>query len=155
MQRTVPAVSFTTSHRALAMKSSRMLFGKDMTSTERFRAAWNEMPWSQIMMSIPERHAWVWKQTYELGLRDTNRNSKSKIIGLYIGQVCVFVSMYLVTQPVWRYVIDREWPLHMQLGHERENARRWGADVYFADGKFQKPVFHINPPALTMTADEV
>ena len=155
MHRTVPAVSFTTSHRALAMKSSRMLYGKDMTSTERIRAAWDEMPFWQMHMSIADRHAWIWKERYELGLRDTNRNSKLKICMYYTLHVILWVNLFNWNYPLLHYIFKREWPSWMLRENSRAEAQRWGTDVYFADGKFTKPYFHINPPALTIKADEV
>ena len=155
MQRTVPAVSFTTSHRAHAMKSSRMLFGKEMKSPERFKAAWDEMPFSQIGMSMAERHAWLWKQRFELGLRDTHRNSKSKIIGMYVMTSLLTMGVFASSWPIYCYGVYRDWPYSMRRENSREYARRWGADVYYADGKFTKPVFHISPPMLTMTCDEL
>ena len=155
MQRTTQRVSFTTSHRALALKTTKMVFGNDMTSTERFRAAWDEMPVAQVQMSYAERHAWVWKMRYELGLRDTHRDSKVKTVFSYVLAVLMCLNFFGWWWPVIEMIIWRQWPYEMRRENSREYARHFGSDVYFADGKFVKPVFHINPPALTMTADEI
>jgi hypothetical protein len=154
MQRTTQRISFTTSHRALAMKSTRPVFGYDMTSIERYRAAWDELPFWQMNMTRKEQHAWLWKSRFELGLRDPMRLTKLRSIGVTFMKLGGVLPLYLLWS-IMEYVIYRDWPYNYRRENARAYAQRWGGDVWFADGKFAKPVFHINPPALTMTAEEL
>ncbi len=155
LRRTVPAVSFTTSHRALMYRANRPLLGKDLNSIERFKIAWDEMPLTMMGMSRKEQNAWHWKAMYQLGLRDVNRLTKGRVIFNWIYFV-LFAYLGINTFCMsFIYMPALGWPEHFKRENAREYARAHGGDVWAADGKFVRPYFHINPPMLTMTTDEL
>jgi hypothetical protein len=159
LRRTAPAVSFTTSHRALMYRANRPLLGKDMNSVERFKAAWDETPFTMLGMSRKEQNEWHWKAMYQLGLRDVNRWTKLRSISNWI---FLFLFAYVGSQTFFAMFIympivggPSGMPDSWKREHSRESARARGSDVWAADGKFVRPYFHINPPMFTMTTDEL
>jgi hypothetical protein len=156
LRRTAPAVSFTTSHMALAYKSSRPLLGGDLTSGDLIKAAWDEMPFTNFHTSRKETWAWVWKAKYELGIRDYYRHTKARIITNYV-LMFLILACFMEYQYALPIVI---WTGKPPWYAQKENAvayskRKYGADVWCADGKFVVPWMHINPPMLTMTVAEL
>lgn len=156
LKRTVPAVSFTTSHRALAIRSSRPLFGNEMNSTARFKAAWDELPMTGYGFSNKQRFEWARRQLYELGLRDQARSTKSRQVMLYvIGFMLVYLSMETSFWACY-LVYYQTLPDRFKVPEvARQNARNMGVDVYCADGKFVRPYFHLNAPMFTMTVEDL
>lgn len=157
LRRTVPAVSFTTSHRALMIRASRPLLAADMTSTDRFRAAWDETPWTRIQMSKQELWDWDFKARYQLGLRDNVRLTKFG----YVWFVLYF------TLFVWLGVVELIWPSFYHAWYDvwpawlvseeynRKRAQAWGRDIWCADGKFSTPYFHLVAPMFTMKVEDL
>ena len=156
MRRTIPAVSFTTSHRALMMKVSRPLLGGDLTSVERHKACWDEMPLTVMGFSRKEMCDYYWRCMFEYGIRDAHSMTKSQIIMNWIFLVVftywLYKTMYF---PCIYYPIFQQWPEYMGMEQARAEAQSWGQDVWCPDGKFVKPYFHISPPMLTMTIEEL
>jgi hypothetical protein len=155
LRRTVPAVSFTTSHRALMYRANRPLLGKDLNSIERFKAAWDETPATLLGCSRKEQMEWQWKAMYQLGLRDVNRWTKLRSV---FNWIFLFLFAYAGANTFgMAFVVFPAigLPDHFKRENAREYARAHGGDVWAADGKFVRPYFHINPPMLTMTTDEL
>ncbi|KEG12622.1 cytochrome c oxidase VIII (COX VIII) [Trypanosoma grayi] len=156
LRRTCPAVSFTTSHRALMLRTSRPLLGGDMHSLERFKAAWDETPIHLLGASRKEAFEWHWKCMYQLGLRDTTRMTKLRVVMnwgalfsfLYLTYISVFYASFY-------HVYFEDWPEEFKRENARAYAQSKGGDVWAADGKFIRPYFHINPPMFTMTSDDL
>jgi hypothetical protein len=154
---TVPRVSFTTSHMALMLRASKpILGGHGMHSSDRYKAAWDELPLTTHTQSRAEQFAWDWKCRYELGLRDTYRNSKQTQIMLTLCWILMPICLYGYAGPFWLYHV---WFGEVMPQYNRENgvaySKQWGIDVWCADGKFVTPLFHINPPMFTMTIEEL
>lgn len=156
LRRTNAAVSFATSQRALALTRSRPLLGGDMHSVDRFKAAWDDMPLHMIGYSLKQRYEWHWRMMYQLGLRDATRITKLRVVMnwatlfafLYFGYISFFYTTIY-------HVYYQDWPEHFKREHAREYALSHGADVWAGDGKFIRPYFHINPPMLTMTEEDL
>ncbi len=157
MRRSVPAISFTTSHRALMLRNSRPLMGKEMNSQERCKAAWDELPFSNWGFSNKQRMEWLQRMCFELGLRDMPRSNKVRqiflaiwIIGaLKLGYHFVW-GAYLYRYIYWKfpdYMIDPE--------VARTDARNKGYDVWCSDGQFVRPFFHLNAPMFTMRVEDL
>jgi hypothetical protein len=155
LKRTAPAVSFTTSHQALALKSSRMLLGHDMTSVERHKAAWDEMPWTTFFWSRKDQWNWDWRCRYELGIRCNYFTSKAKSYMAWSMVPMALLCLWDMQWPIFVLIATDKPPAFMQRDHGEEYAKKFGKEVWGADGKFIKPYYHINPPMLTMTADEL
>lgn len=156
IRRTTPAVSFTPSHRALMMRASRPLLSAEMTSHERLSAAWNEIPFTLMGMSKAQVFEWHWRIRYDLGLRDMKSFSKSRLYTFYIAIAsCALLAYRILTIPLWVFPYNQAFPSYMLRDNSPEVARSYGQDVWCADGKFVTPYFHINPPMLTMTMDEL
>ena len=158
MQRTVPAVSFTVSHRALAMRSSKTLLGGGMNSFEKMKASWAEMPLHWAVLDFQGFRTWMIRMQYELGLRDFERSFKLNAIMM----TALATWTVLAASEYWSVLLHafiyREWPEHCGRGSIqglREHGKKYGKEVWYADGKFTQPLFHINPPYFTMTADEL
>ncbi|AAZ11052.1 cytochrome oxidase subunit VIII [Trypanosoma equiperdum] len=156
IRRTAPAVSFTTSHRALMLRTNRPLLSADMHSLERFKVAWDEMPVHLIGASRKQSFEWYWKCMYQLGIRSTYRMTKSRVV---MNWCAVFVFMYLTYISVcfssFYHIYYQDWPEEFKRENARAYAQSKGSDVWAADGKFIKPYFHINPPMLTMTTEDL
>ena len=158
MQRTAPAVSFTVSHRALAMRSNRALLGNNMTSWDRQKAAWSETPIHWAVLDFKGLREWVVRMTYELGLRDFERSNKFGCVMLYVLMTWSICASAEVGSVFWYHIIYRTWPEHSGrngMAGTVEYGKKHGRAVWYADGKFTKPLYHINPPYFTMTADEL
>jgi hypothetical protein len=157
LRSTVPRVSFTTSHMALMLRTTApLLGGHGMHSIDRYKAAWDELPLTTFSMSRSEAFAWDWKCRYELGLRDTYRNSKMTYAMLYCLWLLVPVLLYGYAWPFWGYHC---WYGEVLPQYNRENgpaySKQFGVEVWCADGKFVTPMYHINPPMFTMTVEEL
>ncbi|EPY43700.1 cytochrome c oxidase VIII (COX VIII) [Angomonas deanei] len=147
LRRTTPVVSFTASHRALAMKPSRTLLSADMHSVDRYKAAWDEIPLHMLGWSRKQTYEWYWKAYYQLGLRDPSRMTKLRSLinwgaafsFLYITYVSFFYATFY-------HIYMQDWPEHFKRENAREYALAHGGDVWAGDGKFIRPYFHINPP---------
>ncbi|EPY37123.1 cytochrome c oxidase VIII (COX VIII) [Strigomonas culicis] len=156
LRRTTPVVSFTTSHRALALRPSRTLLGGDMHSKDRYKAAWDDIPMHMLGWSRKRTFEWYWRATYQLGLRDTNRMTKLRSVinwaaafsFLYVTYVSFFYSSIY-------HIYFEDWPEHFKRENARDYAVEHGGDVWAGDGKFIRPYFHINPPMLTMTEEDI
>eukprot|EP00758_Cryptobia_borreli_P006912 Tbor_TRINITY_DN5222_c0_g1::TRINITY_DN5222_c0_g1_i1::g.16359::m.16359 len=156
LKRTIPSVSFTASHRALMLRTNKPLLGHEMNSTERYKAAWDDIPFSMIGWSNKDTFAWYWRCLYDLGLRDNMRWTKIRHIGLYANLgICLFFLYKCYFVACIYYPVFGEFPEHMKKENSRAHAQSKGFDVWCADGKFLKPYFHISPPMLTMTAEEL
>jgi hypothetical protein len=156
LRKTTPAVSFTTSHMALMLRTSRPVFGKDMHSSHRYKAAWDEMPLGGLFMSRKDIWAWDWKCRFELGLGDAFRTTKVKMVMFYclwpIGTACAYGYIW----PSFYHAIFQEVIPHMNRDNGVEYSKEaYGRDVWCADGKFVQPWVHINPPMFTMTTEEL
>ena len=157
IRRTTPAVSFTTSHRALMLRSSRTLLGNEMNSTARVKAAWDEMPFNTWGFSNKQRFEWHWRCMFELGLRDTCRNTKSRQI--FLAMIAIAMGYYvlnLIWPAYWYRIVFLKWPdkfANPDAG--RQDARNKGYDVWCADGKFVRPFFHLNAPMFTMRIEDL
>ena len=156
LKSTKPAVSFTTSHMALMMRSSRPVFGKDMHSRARYQAAWDEMPLGGLFMSRKDIWAWDWKCRYELGLGDGWRTTKIKNVMYYSLPFICTMCFYGYPWAGLYHALFQEMLPHMNrdngVKYSKEN---YGRDVWCADGKFVQPWVHINPPMFTMTTEEL
>ena len=157
LRSTVPRVSFTTSHMALMYKASKpILGGHGMHSVDRYKAAWDEIPFTTLTMSRAEAFAWDWKCRYELGLRDTYRTTKLTTIVLYTMALLCPIMIYGFVPPFWYYLAFKgEIPKQYSREYGPEYSKQFGVEVYCADGKFVVPFFHINPPMFTMTVEEL
>ena len=156
LRRTAPAVSFTTSHRALMYRSNRPLLGGDMGSIERFKAAWDETPLTLMGASRKEATEWHFKAMYQLGIRDVSRFSKVRSVTNWIFAVILaYVGYNTIGITFFYYPAMGQWPEYGKRENAREYARAHGGDVWAADGKYIRPYFHINPPMFTMTTDEL
>ena len=156
LKRTAPAVSFTTSHRALMMRSSRPLLGHDLTSTERVKAAWDEMPVWLFNKNRKESMAWDWKCRYELGIRDNFEATKGKywfIRGMFF--LWIPLTVEFIGPQLYMAATGGLKPKRWSKEYGPTFAKKFGYEVFCADGKFVKPFFHICPPMFTMTADEL
>ena len=151
------AVSFTVSHRALMMKTSKPLLSSDMTSTERLAAAWDETPWSRIQMSRQESWDWDFKARYQLGIRDNLRLTKVGAAFRIVFAICCFAwgipeiiwpSLYHFWFDVWP-----EWLISEE--YNRKRAQSWGKDIWCADGQFSTPFFHMVAPMLTCKVEDL
>ncbi|KAG8345210.1 cytochrome c oxidase VIII [Trypanosoma vivax] len=153
---TAPAVSFTTSHRALMLRTNRPLLSADMTSVERYKAAWDEMPFHLIGSSRRQSFEWHWRCIYQLGIRSTNHMTKLRVVGnwaaLFSFSYLTYISVYYSS---FYHIYYQDWPEEFKRENARAYAQSKGSDVWASDGKFMKPYFHINPPLLTMTADDL
>lgn len=156
LRRTTPAVSFSVSHSALMYRASRPLLGGGMNSSQLVKAAWDEMPFTHIHTCRKDYWSWIWKAKYELGIRDHYRHTKIRIVTNYImAGICLYgMTTYVYWAIYVAAVGKRPWYA------ERENAtayskKRYGVDVWCADGKFLVPWTHINPPMLTITLAEL
>ena len=157
LRSTVPRVSFTTSHMALMFRGSKpLLGGHGMHSEDRLKAAWDELPWTTFYMDRADAFAWDWKCRYELGLRDTYRTTKTNIILLKCMWIMIIIQLYGWIWPFWGWYAFMGEP-YPQYNRENGEAysKQYGVEVWCADGKFVTPFFHINPPMLTMTVDEL
>ncbi|KAG8344790.1 putative cytochrome c oxidase VIII (COX VIII) [Trypanosoma vivax] len=156
IHRTTPAVSFTTSHRALMLRTNRPLLATDMHSVERYKEAWDELPFHLFGSSRKQAFEWHWKCMYQLGLRSTHHSTKLRVVMnwcalfafLYLGSATAYYSSFY-------HIYYQDWPKEFKRENARSYAQSRGADVWAADGKFIRPYFHINPPMLTMTADDM
>lgn len=156
IRRTAPAVSFTPSHRALMIRSSRPLLSGEMTSCERLRASWNEIPFTLWGLSKSENFAYHWRIRYDLGLRDMKTFSKLRLYWFYAAMiVCTAAFWRICLLALWTFPYYQAFPEYTTKEGAAEVAKSWGKDVWCADGKFVTPYFHINPPMLTMTMDEL
>lgn len=156
LRRTIPAVSFTASHSALMMRTTRPVLGEDMHSVDRYKAAWDEIPMHMLGASTKQNYEWKWRDMYQLGLRNPYRFTKLRTV---MNWVFIFVMGYSAYKTVgfssFYHVYYQDWPEHFKRENSREFALAHGGDVWAGDGKFIRPYFHINPPMFTMTADEV
>ena len=156
IRRTPPAVSFTPSHRALMMRSSKpLLGGHDMSGLERFKESWDEMPMHKFGWSRKEVWTWHWRCMYDLGLRDNNWNTKSRIYGFWIffPMACYLVLFTVGIQLAYLY---NGVPEYMNKDNGPRNVKAWfGKEVWCADGKFSTPYFHIAPPMFTMKQEDL
>lgn len=156
LKRTAPAVSFTASHRALMMRTNKPLLGHDMSSTERYKTAWDEIPLTTIGWSRTEMYTFYWRCMYDLGLRDVMRLTKTRHMLLYVMLGLTCVTFYRVLYPNFIYFpIYQTFPEHYKKEGAMEHAKAQGIEVYCADGKFLKPYFHMSPPMLTMTTEDL
>lgn len=156
LRRTVPAVSFTTSHRALMMKPSRSLLSGDMHSSDRYKAAWDEIPMHMLGMSRKQSFEWAWRCMHQLGLRDQYRFTKARSVMMWAGGFCFLYLGYLSFWFAGPYhVYYSDWPEHWKRENSRDYAVAHGSDVWAGDGKFIRPYFHLNPPMFTMTEDDI
>ena len=156
LRRTIPSVSFTASHRALAMRTNRPLLGSEMNSVERFKAAWDDLPMTSINMSCAEQFSWFMKWRLQLGIRDIYKTTKAKWALKWFTTVLtvgiIWPASYLnafLRFPLFGPSEDMSKEKSLQL------ARAYGYDVWAGDGKFLRPYFHINPPLLTMTTEDL
>lgn len=156
LRRTCPAVSFTASHRALMLNRSRPLLSADMHSIDRFKAAWDDIPLHLLGASHKERFEWHWRMMYQLGLRDTYRSTKMRTV---LNWATLFSFVYLLYGSVYYttfyHVYYQDWPEEFKRENAREYALAHGGDVWAGDGKFIRPYFHINPPMLTITEEDI
>jgi hypothetical protein len=150
-------VSFTTSHRALMLRSSRPLLGKEMNSSERCKASWDELPFTNYGFSHKQRMEWNQRMIYELGIRDVVRTSKIRYFGVAFMVMCMLVvckvgvyEMYIYRFVFWKF------PDHIgDIDLCRTNARNKGYDVWCSDGQFVRPFFHLNAPMFTMKIEDL
>lgn len=156
LRRTIPAVSFTASHRALMMRPSRPLMGGDMHSTDRFKAAWDDIPLHMLGASHKQVFEWYWRAMYQLGLRDPYRLTKLRSMinwaGFFSFLYLTYISFFYAS---FYHVYMMDWPEHFKRENARDYAVSHGHDVWAGDGKFIRPYFHINPPMLTMTEEDI
>lgn len=156
LRRTAPAVSFTTSHRALMMKPSRALLSGDMHSVDRYKAAWDEIPMHMLGASRKEYFEWIWRCMYQLGLRDQYRFTKLRSVinwaGFFTGLYVFYNSMFFSSG---YHIVYGDWPEYFKRENARDYAAAHGVDVWAADGKFIRPYFHLNAPMFTMTEDDI
>ena len=156
LRRTAPAVSFTTSHMALMYKASRPLLGGDMTSSDLVKAAWDEMPIGNYHTSRKEVWAWLWKAKYELGIRNYYTHTKGRIIMNYVLYFFIGYCAYEYWYVLPFMLLTDKPPWYATRDHGAAySKRKYGVDVWCADGKFVGPWIHINPPMLTMTVAEL
>ena len=157
LRSTVPRVSFTTSHMALMLKTSKpILGGHGMHSDDRHKAAWDEMPVTTVHMDRKDQFAYDWKCRYELGLRDLTSITKLQTVMVWVTWVLIFWMSYGLMWPFWGYMaIWGGVPPQYSREHGVEYSKQFGVEVWCADGKFVTPFFHINPPMFTMTVEEL
>eukprot|EP00744_Colponema_vietnamica_P004051 GILI01006107.1.p1 GENE.GILI01006107.1~~GILI01006107.1.p1 ORF type:complete len:167 (+),score=33.63 GILI01006107.1:30-503(+) len=156
IRRTIPAVSFTPSHRALMIRVSKPLLSGEMNSNQRLRAAWNEIPFTTWFMSRAQVFEWHWRIRYDLGLRDMKTFTKARLYFSYVAYVACLLAVYKILSVNYYYFpVHQSFPEYMKRENSAEWAKAQGKEVWCADGKFVTPYFHINPPMLTMTMDEL
>ncbi len=157
MRRSVPVVSFTTSHRALMYKMSQPLLGKEMNSQDRNKAAWDELPFSHWGFSNKQRFEWTYRMINELGLRDAPRSNKVRYLVLLFSVVsAIRVGYTMVWEGYFYRWVYWKYPAHigdMEVG--RTEARNKGYDVWCADGQYVRPFFHLNAPMFTMKVEDL
>ena len=155
LRRTAPAVSFSPSHRALMMRSSRPLLGNSVGYHERYKAAWDEMPWQLMFTSKKTHWEWEWKSRFQLGLRNDNCRTKAQWLNFYL--MNFFCVMCFIDHGYIGFYLALFWapPDHMNADNGRATAQKWGYDVWCADGKFVRPMFHLMPPMYTMKAEDL
>ncbi len=156
LKRTCPAVSFSASHRALYLKSNRPLLGGNLVSTERYRIAWDEMPFTIFHWAQKDKSTWDWRCRYEFGLRDDYRLTKIRTFAMYCVPVWAAGNFYAFYYPFFYLIVTDKAPEY--CSREGGPAHAWkyyGKKVWAADGKFLKPFYHINPPMMTITTEEV
>ncbi len=157
MRRSVPVVSFTTSHRALMYKMSRPLLGKEMNSADRNKAAWDELPFSSWGFSNKQRVEWQQRYVYELGLRELPKVTKVRYLVVLLWILCAMRAGYtLIWQAYFYRVIFWKFPDHIQNAElARTEMRNKGYDVWCADGQYVRPFFHMNAPMFTMKVEDL
>jgi len=160
MKRTVPAVSFTTSHRALMIRLSKTMLSEDshhhLHHRERFRAAWDDIPTFTLGYSNKQQWEHVWKMRYFFGLRASRYFSKGKSC---LVPLLSLTSLYLFFRvPFYTFCYlpyYQTWPDFAKRENARAYAQSFGYDVWCPDGKFVRPYFHINAPMFTMTLEDL
>lgn len=156
LRATTSRVSFTTSHTALMVRSSKPLLGSDVHSHMRAKGAWDEMPFCSWFMSRSEWWAWDWKCRYELGIRDLYKTQKWTYMLLYCMPVFMAINFYgLVFPPLYHVVYGEIVPWMNRDNGVEYSKRVYGFDVWCADGKFVQPFWHINPPMFTMKQEDL
>lgn len=156
LKRTSPAVSFSASHRALYLKTSRPLLGHDLHSSERYKIAWDEMPFTTFHWARKDIWNWDWRCRYEFGLRDDYRLTKCRTFLMYTVPVWALAMFYAYYYPFLYLIAFDKAPDYCSREGGPAHAWKWyGKRVWAHDGKFIKPFYHINPPMLTISAEEV
>lgn len=156
LRRTTPAVSFTASHRALMLRSNKPLLGHEMNSTERYKAAWDEIPLHTINWSRAEVFQWYWRCTYDLGLRDPAKFTKIRAMQTYgFGVFFILASIELMYPNFYYMPMYQTMPDYIKREGSEARGKAWGVDVIAPDGKFIKPYFHISPPMFTMKLEDL
>ncbi len=160
MKRTVPAVSFTPSHRAFMFKMNKPLLGAAMHHRERYRAAWDDIPLN--MWFDPDMtRTWNWdtKCRFQLGLRNDVWRTKLGIINYFVLQfVMAYHGFQLCFIPVYTAIYGMDsYDNDTLMGrkHGTEDGIRRGYKLFCADGKFAVPTYHMHPPQFTMTTDDM
>jgi hypothetical protein len=141
------------------LKNTRPLLGADMTSVERYKAIWDEIPLTTINMSRKESYAYYMRALHSLGVRDALKLSKSRWALRY-----VFLGSMLFLWPVsagnyyyraaifGKETLPKEWT---DIKAGQEAGKRLGNPVWAADGKFYRPYFHMAPPMFTMKQEDL
>lgn len=128
----------------------------EMHSSDRFKAAWDDLPMHMMGFSHKECYEWYWRLMYQLGLRDCYRFTKIRCV---LNWMCFFTYAYLFYLSAFfgtfYHVAFQDWPDYFKRENAREYALAHGADVWAGDGKFIRPYFHINPPMFTMTEEDL
>jgi hypothetical protein len=138
------------------IKSSRpLLGGHGKTSVQLQREAWEETPLTMLTWSKKDAYKWELRRRHELGIRDTYSRSKLCYSGYAIATGIIIFGLTTYAYIPFLMIFTQKIPEYYNSENGVANAKRWGIDVWCADGKFLKAYFHINPPMLTITADEI
>ncbi len=156
LKRTNPAVSFSASHRALYLRSTRPVLGGDLHSSDRFKAAWGDMPFTMINWATKDKWAYDWRVRYELGLRDDYMLTKCRSFLMYCVPIWAAGMFYAYYTPFIYLIIYDKPPEYLSREGGPKHAWEWyGKKVWCHDGKFRTGLYHINPPMFTISAEEV
>lgn len=157
LKRTNPAVSFSASHRALYLRSSRPILGGDLHSYDRFKIAWNEMPTTVFHWARKDIWNYDWRVRYEFGLRDDYMLTKCRSYFMYCVPIWAAGMFYAYYTPFFYLILYDKPPEYCNRENGPAHAKKYyGKEVFCADGKFRTSgLYHINPPMFTISAEEV